>query len=69
MSKPQVIVVAAPDGTVSVETVGVVGPGCEKLSAAIEAAIGKAESNVLKPEHGQSCSWQPANQAAAKGAG
>ena len=69
MSKPQVVVTAAPDGTVNVETVGVIGPGCEKLSAAIEAAIGTVDKNTLKPEYGQSCSFQPANQAAAQGAG
>lgn len=69
MSKPQVIVTAAPDGTVTVEAAGVVGPGCQKLSAAIEAAIGQREGDQLKPEYGQSCSFQPANQAAAQGAG
>jgi hypothetical protein len=69
MSRPQVIVTATPSGEVTVETEGVKGPACEKLSAAIEAAIGTVDSNTLKPEHGQSCSWQPANQAAAQGAG
>jgi hypothetical protein len=53
MSKPQVIVTAAPDGSIKVETVGVVGPACESLSAGIEAALGKQTSNTRKPEYAQ----------------
>lgn len=53
MSKPQVIVDVAPDGTVKVETVGVKGPQCEKLSAAIEAVLGTATSNTRKAEYAQ----------------
>ena len=53
MSKPAVIVTASPDGTVKVETEGVVGPQCESLSAGIEAVLGTATSNVRKPEYAQ----------------
>ncbi len=53
MSKQQVIVTAKPDGSCTVETAGVQGPLCEKLSAAIEQAIGSATSNVRKPEYNQ----------------
>ena len=51
MSKPQVIVTATPDGKVTVETVGVQGPQCESLSAAIEAAIGAPGKSEKKPEY------------------
>lgn len=68
MSKQQVIVTAAPDGSVVVETVGVVGPACEKLSEAIEKAIGSATSNQRKPEYNRQVkAAQPA--AASQGAG
>jgi hypothetical protein len=68
MSKQQVIVEASPDGTVTVETVGVKGPACEKLSEAIEAAIGSQTSNTRKPEfHQQATAVQPAQ--ATQGAG
>lgn len=68
MSKQQVIVLAKPDGTVTVETAGVQGPACEKLSAAIEAAIGAQTANERKPEfHQQAQASQPA--VATQGAG
>jgi len=53
MSQPQVIITAAPDGTIKVETAGVVGPACESLSAGIEAALGQQTSNTRKPEYAQ----------------
>lgn len=59
MSKPQVIVEASPDGTITVETVGVKGPACEKLSAAIEAAIGTVTENARKAEYNQREIGQP----------
>ena len=43
-------VVIAADGSVSVETKGVVGAGCEALSKAIEDAIGSTVANTRKPE-------------------
>ena len=53
MSKPAVIVTAGPDGSIKVETEGVVGPQCESLSAGIEAVLGQQASNVRKPEYSQ----------------
>jgi hypothetical protein len=53
---------------VTVETVGVKGPACEKLSEAIEAAIGSQTSNTRKPEYHQHAqAVQPAQ--ATQGAG
>jgi len=64
----QVIVTATPDGQVTVETVGVKGPACEKLSAAIEAALGDQATNKRKPEYAMRPDLvQPA--AASQGAG
>lgn len=68
MSKQQVIVLAQPDGTVTVETAGVQGPACEKLSAAIEQAIGSQTENHRKAEyHQQAQAVRP--QQAVQGAG
>ena len=47
----QVIVTVTPEGKATVETSGVTGPACEKLSAAIEAAIGSQGTNTRKPEY------------------
>lgn len=68
MSKQQVIVTAAPDGTVVVETVGIKGPACEAFSKPIEDALGLIEGNTRKPEYNQrQQAVQPA--AATQGAG
>jgi hypothetical protein len=53
MSKQAVIVTAKPDGSVVVETTGVVGPACEVLSKAIESAVGATTANQRKPEYNQ----------------
>ncbi len=62
MSKPQVTALFKPDGTVVIETTGVVGKGCEALSKEIEDAIGIQTSNEHKPEYHQQVK-QPAVQA------
>lgn len=49
----QIIVVFRPDGTTSVETKGYVGASCKDASAFIEKALGKVESEKLKPEYHQ----------------
>lgn len=46
-------VVIAADGSVSVETKGVVGAGCEALSKAIEDALGVTVANTRKAEFHQ----------------
>ena len=68
--KPQVIVTASPTGSVTVETAGVVGPACGKLSAAIEAALGAKTADVKKPEYDQHAPVaQQQGQQASQGAG
>jgi len=47
----QVIVTIDDTGKVSVETSGVKGPACEKLSSAIEAVLGVSTANTRKPEY------------------
>lgn len=50
----EIIVVFRPDGSSSVETKGFTGSSCKDASAFIEKALGKAESETLKPEYHQS---------------
>ena len=43
----------SPDGGIVVEAHGFAGRGCEAATAAIEAALGKTETRVRKPEFRQ----------------
>ena len=46
----EIQVVVAADGTVTVETLGVVGASCIDLTRAIEEALGSVESRECKVE-------------------
>ena len=47
---PQIEVIVSKDGTVTVEAIGVQGPGCQDLTRAIEEALGTVESRECKVE-------------------
>lgn len=47
---PEIEIVVSPDGTVTVEAIGVQGPGCLDLTRAIESALGEVESRECKVE-------------------
>lgn len=66
--KPQIILTADVDGTVTVETANIKGKACEALSKPLEDALGLVDKNVRKPEYHQHAA---ASQAAAaqQGAG
>ena len=51
MVAAQVLVTVDENGKVTVETAGVKGPACEKLSSAIEAVLGVSTANTRKPEY------------------
>ena len=51
--KQEIIVTINPDGSTSVETKGYVGKSCKDASKFIEDALGKVESDKLKPEYHQ----------------
>ena len=54
MAKQQaVIVTIGPDGSVVVETSGVIGRGCDALSAAFETGLGTRTADTKKPEYFQ----------------
>lgn len=46
----EIEVVVAADGTVTVEAIGVQGPGCQDLTRALEEALGSVESRECKVE-------------------
>ena len=46
----QIIVSISADGDVQVEAKGVRGPGCAKLTEAIEKALGEVTKDQKKPE-------------------
>ena len=53
VSEKIIEVTVQPDGQVSVQTKGFVGPGCRDASRFIERAIGTALSEQLTPEFHQ----------------
>lgn len=59
----QVIVDVSPEGDVKVEAKGVVGSGCQKLTEAIERAIGTTTKDQKKPEFHQSAAAGQTNKA------
>lgn len=48
--RQEIIVTINPDGLTSVETKGYVGKSCQDASRFIEEALGKVQSEKLKPE-------------------
>ena len=44
----EIEIVVSVDGTVTVEAIGVQGPGCQDLTRAIEDALGSVESRECK---------------------
>lgn len=52
--KPEIIITVALDGSTTVETIGYKGKSCQDASKAIEIALGKKQSETLKPEFYQS---------------
>ena len=46
----EIEIVVSADGTVTVEALGVVGPGCTELTRALEQALGEVESRSCKTE-------------------
>lgn len=50
----EIEIIVSPDGTVTVEAMGVVGPGCQDLTRAIEDALGTVESRQCKVEYYES---------------
>lgn len=51
---PEIEIVVSKDGTVTVEALGVQGPGCADLTRAIEEALGSVESRECKVEYFES---------------
>ena len=47
----EIEVIVSADGTVTVEALGVVGPGCLDLTRALEEALGTVESRSCKTEY------------------
>jgi Protein of unknown function (DUF2997) len=46
----EIEITVKPDGTVTVEAIGVVGSGCQQLTRAIEQALGTTTADQKKPE-------------------
>ena len=46
----EIVIVITPDGLVTVEALGAVGPGCLDLTKALEDALGQVESRECKTE-------------------
>ena len=47
---PEIEIIVMADGTVSLEVIGVRGPGCVDLARALEQALGEVESRECKVE-------------------
>ena len=54
--KQQIIITIDADGSTNVETKGFVGKTCKDASRFIEDALGKVQSDQLKPEYHQQAS-------------
>jgi hypothetical protein len=50
----EIEIIISPDGTVTVEAIGVQGPGCLDLTRALEEALGSVESRACKVEYFES---------------
>jgi hypothetical protein len=52
-------VTISPDGAIKVEAIGFKGSGCQKVTEALEQALGSAESRIYKPEFFQKNEVRP----------
>ena len=48
---PEIEIIVAKDGSITVEAKGVVGPGCTDLTKTMENALGDVESRECKIEY------------------